>query len=71
MEILITTTADEDAAILKVAEETPAEFVQRHVRRQLDFVLQQARPSLDETYARASVADKQVLDDIRERTRSR
>jgi len=69
VDILITTTSEEDAAILKIAEEQPDEFVRRHVRHQLNFVVQRAKPSLDEVYAKAAPEDKVVLDQIRDKTR--
>lgn len=69
MTTTITTTAAEDAAIRQVTGgEAPDAFVIRHVRHQLDYVVSQARLSLDAVYEHASVADQVALDAIRART---
>lgn len=64
MDITISTTPDEDAAILALGvDKTPDEFILRHVRHQLDYALSLVAPkSVSEKYDAAPADVKAQVD---------
>ena len=65
MDITITTTPDEDAAIVALTGEAPDAFVTSHVRHQINFVLAQVRPlTVAEKYSAAAPDERAAVDAI-------
>lgn len=54
MDITVSTTPREDAAILALTKEAPDVFVLRHVRHQIDFAIAKTTPSVADRFAAAS-----------------